>query len=836
MDFVPTPLSSRPGIQVPLFDIIPYDFRGLSEFPERNGISKEQLVTDGRSPLQVATLLQSWLYFGLLSEVLGKAIDARPFASNHEESIYPLQIQTRALKDVFAKEPYPSQLDNGEIDRRQTLVEQAALWLREVEDSPIHKPQNAPLMETTLSIRMLLYALGPYAGSPIIELMPHPLISLRLEEHGWCPSHIARIEVIKNDIFGYYLSCLLRPNPTGLSHHSCPRTNCEASSTTLSDSYYIRHTHSDKIPCQSIQVNETKIRQIINKDGIPLVSIQFSLTGEISLQVRAATPQDKYIAISHVWSDGLGNPKSNALPACQLRRLATYFANLPQPSSRVYDDNSRTAYSLGPISFEPGKLQLTYSPSNPSMLFWMDTLCIPVSRDENDSETKRLKFKAINHMAEIYSRARQVLVLDSSLQSLRLGVMQRCEILAHIAFCNWMGRCWTFQESALNQFVYLQFADGALNILDRMPDPSEYHSDPLKMGSLDITRLRYQGLTATLHSLTWPYRHILTNKKPLKSTSRHSPDFEAVIYETLHKICTSSFHASGHYSAENYFSSRKVTWEDAVWVQRVVTVWNSLAGRTTTMAEDLPAIFANLLDLDTAAILALPIDQRLGEILYTKHVLPLSILYNRGPKLKAGEVHCDRWIPTLMSRFKLDEVPMVRVDPISQKLILSSEEMGEDDKPTVLFPDRQLGPAEWGRKHVRIKASDGTVWRIECDRAERDQLVQHKRESVLFVIEGPLVKRVHVLPRRACCIRIRKSTGNSEFEGIYDCACIATRVVHERIHSNEDGRVETQFEAEYLKDWKITLLSDRKTNSRAKFQGAEQKSSSAGWLNHLLYI
>jgi hypothetical protein len=130
----------------------------------------------------------------------------------------------------------------------------------------------------------------------------------------------------------------------------------------------------------------------------------------VQLQVHRASARDQYVAISHVWADGLGNPKSNALPECQLRRLAKYLAELPNPSSRNADDGSRSLYSFGPLSvrIDIGKLKVVYRPSNPCMLFWMDTLCIPVARDENDTEVWELKRQAIDQMASIYSGASHV--------------------------------------------------------------------------------------------------------------------------------------------------------------------------------------------------------------------------------------------------------------------------------------------------------------------------------------------------------------------------------------------------------------------------------------------
>lgn len=41
----------------------------------------------------------------------------------------------------------------------------------------------------------------------------------------------------------------------------------------------------------------------------------------ICLDTTSSKRQVRYVAISHIWADGLGNPKENAMPRCQLMLL-----------------------------------------------------------------------------------------------------------------------------------------------------------------------------------------------------------------------------------------------------------------------------------------------------------------------------------------------------------------------------------------------------------------------------------------------------------------------------------------------------------------------------------
>lgn len=59
---------------------------------------------------------------------------------------------------------------------------------------------------------------------------------------------------------------------------------------------------------------------LLRSQKIPLLNITQTDEDLESLQVEvvAHTPDTRYVAISHVWADGLGNPMGNSLPTCQL--------------------------------------------------------------------------------------------------------------------------------------------------------------------------------------------------------------------------------------------------------------------------------------------------------------------------------------------------------------------------------------------------------------------------------------------------------------------------------------------------------------------------------------
>ncbi|KAI4116709.1 MAG: hypothetical protein LQ345_002913 [Seirophora villosa] len=186
----------------------------------------------------------------------------------------------------------------------------------------------------------------------------------------------------------------------------------------------VPHHVSDSCGCKLLQIDEKLLVDCLEKACLPLLRIRGETDlDEMTVEVIASTDSTCYVALSHVWADGLGNPKATALPRCQLSRLKSLVDNLD------FDYLPRTAASE--------------LPKNASeMLLWCDSLCCPVQ----DKEAKKM---ALQQMYRTYESASVVLVLDKGLTSHREGrdsVIQQC---LRVATSRWMTRLWTLQEGAL---------------------------------------------------------------------------------------------------------------------------------------------------------------------------------------------------------------------------------------------------------------------------------------------------------------------------------------------------------------------------------------------------
>ncbi|KAF3914814.1 hypothetical protein ABW20_dc0103032 [Dactylellina cionopaga] len=182
------------------------------------------------------------------------------------------------------------------------------------------------------------------------------------------------------------------------------------------------------------------VRAILDTGAIPAAIVKGDTTkaGEKIWLEAVSFESCRPVALSHVWSDGLGNVHANSIPECQVRRLQGLVENL------YVENPGRSSIK----SFFKMKQQVPIG-------LWLDTLCIPLEKD--------YRKLAIKRMVDTYAKSDRVLMIDAELTRIPMDQIPKRELLVRIAGSNWMRRMWTLQEAALNiENLYIQFADGVL--------------------------------------------------------------------------------------------------------------------------------------------------------------------------------------------------------------------------------------------------------------------------------------------------------------------------------------------------------------------------------------
>jgi hypothetical protein len=152
----------------------------------------------------------------------------------------------------------------------------------------------------------------------------------KMLEKGWCchqVDHLARNYNLK--VFSYLAS--LERSPQRLQNHQgCDKHRaCIAYNSSVSPNYQTRHV-SENCDCDFISTPYEDLIKVIRRGRIPLISIREGedTAATPTLKVYPRTREVSYVAISHVWADGLGNPNANALPRCQVEFIRAQLASL----------------------------------------------------------------------------------------------------------------------------------------------------------------------------------------------------------------------------------------------------------------------------------------------------------------------------------------------------------------------------------------------------------------------------------------------------------------------------------------------------------------------------
>ncbi|EXJ70999.1 uncharacterized protein A1O5_05992 [Cladophialophora psammophila CBS 110553] len=322
----------------------------------------------------------------------------------------------------------------------------------------------------TLALHMLIHNLqgtleivnARVYGDPILKqgVRCH-LLERRMLHQKWCQTDVEWLGAYFHVSWLYSFSLL--GVTRSLKEHECdPKRACTAIGS-VGDGYVT--AHRDGCPgCQVIVPPAQKVHEILKTGAIPLISAKWAhsladIDPELSVTIEhadgqlarqpgwiecSALPKEgpklkvgivpvesgrPYVAISHVWSDGLGNPDGNSLPQCQFEALTRYTALAA---------TGRTTMGS-------------------AVYFWIDSICVPLGPE--------LRRKAIMQMREVYAQAEIVLVLDNTLLRKSLNVSAE-ELKLRIFSSTWFRRMWTLQEGVLASTLLFQFSDGVVPLTD----------------------------------------------------------------------------------------------------------------------------------------------------------------------------------------------------------------------------------------------------------------------------------------------------------------------------------------------------------------------------------
>lgn len=288
-----------------------------------------------------------------------------------------------------------------------------------------------------------------------------------MANRGWCPFDVERVDKSATSAtLLYYLAHLPPPRPN-TDHSSCTKDVC--TSMTIGPSYRTKHAPHD-CQCDSEFSDTPSVISALQGDEIPLIQEEIQLEmlegpaggfGSLDIarfieatdveprfRVIESSKGRKFVAISHVWAEGLGNPNGNSLPSCALKWISSTVDRFQFRSDGQSEDDDQQERPFKEAS--QGK-----------MPFWLDTICVPISPPE-------MWTRAMNRLRKPYQDAALVLVLDSYLYTQDTRDIDHAEMWARVLCCTWSRRLWTFQEGRLAKpgRLWVQFRDTAMSMED----------------------------------------------------------------------------------------------------------------------------------------------------------------------------------------------------------------------------------------------------------------------------------------------------------------------------------------------------------------------------------
>ncbi|PWW74991.1 hypothetical protein C7212DRAFT_297691 [Tuber magnatum] len=425
-----------------------------------------------------------------------------------------------------------------------------------------------------------------------------------LQRAGWCLGELDMLGITEPAILFYVSSfdrLALRKD-----HSRCSDRVCLANQ--IDEKVYKTRHATETCTCEHIVVEEEgnrPVTEVLHRGDIPVISYD----GEkVLVRSSDSTP---YVAMSHVWSDGLGNPRSNSLPKCQFERIQN-LVNALHPDR---------------------------DPASP-VPFWLDTVCVPLHL-----ETRKT---AIRRMAKTYDSAAEVLVLDVSLSGTSAGVPVD-ELLMRIRCTPWTQRLWTLQEGMLAEELYFQFSDKAI-VAESLPDIWYEANSPIKLCTKHFGRPRADNSpleTRVFRALASDADEFVKDEiameSALETLSRHPDCPNMLDHALLHRLDTihsSSFHPV--YFA-GWGSFHRLRYRFGVGHSALPSVAGALRGRLSSKMDDETICVATLLDIDPLHILSAKGQRaRMKLLVDSMDNFPPNIIFTDVPRM---DLDGYRWAP-----------------------------------------------------------------------------------------------------------------------------------------------------------------------------------------------
>ena len=398
------------------------------------------------------TIFQAWLFFGLLSAFLRSVYNARDYIEETDGGTF---ITTKVL---IAKMAEGWQLRgagaSGEEKLQQFINAVRCLRLADRLLNSCREDFDWRIRISMISVIELFgrtinqaYADAKRDSGRIIAPVASPNFPSReirreMLQAGWCPSEISTISSRFTTLQTLVFLSRLNKTDVTRNHEGCSDQQCRSYQIERT-TYQTAHV-TENCTCDPIPVDIKAIRTILYTNALPVLEISNFRLKSPSIKIVPSTEIPSFVALSHVWADGLGNSR-NELPACQIAAVGKL----------VYDLQEKIAWESRDSATSDDKFQ-SQNRSDIAHV-WIDTICCPSAPYED-------KKHSLLRMRETYTNASQVLVLDKGLRTVDFKGTHPIASFLSVFNAAWVQRLWTLQEGFLPKQLWVQYRDEVVNL------------------------------------------------------------------------------------------------------------------------------------------------------------------------------------------------------------------------------------------------------------------------------------------------------------------------------------------------------------------------------------
>lgn len=512
--------SYKLDIEVPYLCAGPYDGGTWLSYPERQGVTLSHIRDrefQKYDPAHLASVLQNWFFFGLLKAILPAGVCLKEQDLIQTDKTRNTTVTTTALPGLLRKwyalqRRLPAEERLAQFQNNAKILSEISTAVFSISNYPEDSQTDifpslprqvalscAVLGETLMVVNQATLNPNHEFGHLDGDCWGNGSFFLEhMETQGWCPFVVSGVEKNSSLLLKHYLATI-GPPLVKRNHRRCSDYKCSAPDFLPKT---VQHTtHNCK--CSLLEIDIKDLGELIVKEKTPLTQL-VSDAGGPRLVLQEAKEPMRYVAISHVWTDGLGNPEKNSMPLCQLRRIQEAANSLYGPSTEHDWERDRE------------------TPSIPTW-FWIDTLCVP-----NEQNHKDLNDRALPRMKEIYVLADKVLVLDSEVAAC-VESTDRQILLARICLSNWIRRLWTLQEGYFAKDLLFLVDKAAISIRDILRDAMDEGLPPPlnQLSAHKWKEVEGKFLTIFHRSASIPLGHLSDQNKDIRE-SDPEPDEENI--------------------------------------------------------------------------------------------------------------------------------------------------------------------------------------------------------------------------------------------------------------------------------------------------------------------